>query len=232
MATEIDRLAEQAGEAARLMKLLANERRLLVLCKLAGAGEMTVGGLANAVGLSQSALSQHLSRMRARDSSDSVARARRSTTPSPTQLPSDSFPRSGKFTADPSPQASGEFQSMRTLKDIDVKEAHALLDRNAIFIDVREAYEQAAERIPGAISAPLSALARGEPVNAPTDRPKVFLCASGNRTRNNAAALATPRRRRSLLHGRAASWPGGRQATRSSAGKPPRQSPSDPGPRT
>jgi DNA-binding transcriptional ArsR family regulator len=63
--TEIDRLAEQAGEAARLMKLLANERRLLVLCKLAGAGEMTVGGLANAVGLSQSALSQHLSRMRA-----------------------------------------------------------------------------------------------------------------------------------------------------------------------
>jgi len=63
--TEVDRLAEQAGEAARLMKLLANERRLLVLCKLAGAGEMTVGGLANAVGLSQSALSQHLSRMRA-----------------------------------------------------------------------------------------------------------------------------------------------------------------------
>jgi DNA-binding transcriptional ArsR family regulator len=63
--TEIDRLAEQAGEAARLMKLLANERRLLVLCKLAGAGEMTVGGLANAVGLSQSALSQHLSLMRA-----------------------------------------------------------------------------------------------------------------------------------------------------------------------
>ena len=65
MHTEVDRLAEQAGEAARLMKLLANERRLLVLCKLAGAGEMTVGGLANAVGLSQSALSQHLSRMRA-----------------------------------------------------------------------------------------------------------------------------------------------------------------------
>ncbi len=65
MHTEIDRLAEQAGEAARLMKLLANERRLLVLCKLAGTGEMTVGGLANAVGLSQSALSQHLSRLRA-----------------------------------------------------------------------------------------------------------------------------------------------------------------------
>lgn len=65
MHSKIDRLAEQAGEAARLMKLLANERRLLVLCKLAGAGEMTVGALANAVGLSQSALSQHLALMRA-----------------------------------------------------------------------------------------------------------------------------------------------------------------------
>ncbi|HET7717018.1 MAG TPA: metalloregulator ArsR/SmtB family transcription factor [Bauldia sp.] len=63
--TETDRLAEQAGQAAKLMKLLANERRLLVLCKLAGAGEMTVGSLAKAVGLSQSALSQHLSLMRA-----------------------------------------------------------------------------------------------------------------------------------------------------------------------
>lgn len=80
---------------------------------------------------------------------------------------------------------------MRVLKDIDVSEAHSLLDRNAVFIDVREPYEQAAERIPGAVSAPLSALARGEPVNAPADRPKVFLCASGNRTRTNAAALAT-----------------------------------------
>ena len=62
---EKDRLAEQAGEAARLLKLLANERRLLVLCKLAAAGELTVGTLAEAVGLSQSALSQHLSLMRA-----------------------------------------------------------------------------------------------------------------------------------------------------------------------
>jgi DNA-binding transcriptional ArsR family regulator len=62
---DIDRLAERAGAAARLMKLLSNERRLLVLCKLAGAGEMTVGALAVSVGLSQSALSQHLSLMRA-----------------------------------------------------------------------------------------------------------------------------------------------------------------------
>ncbi len=60
-----DRLAEQAAEATKLLKLLANERRLLVLCKLVAAGELTVGTLAEAVGLSQSALSQHLSLMRA-----------------------------------------------------------------------------------------------------------------------------------------------------------------------
>lgn len=61
---DIHNLAEQASEAARMLKMVANERRLLVLCKLAEAGEMTVGDLANAVGLSQSALSQHLSLMR------------------------------------------------------------------------------------------------------------------------------------------------------------------------
>ena len=57
-------LAEKAGEAARVLKLLANERRLVLLCRLVAAGEMTVGELAKSVGLSQSALSQHLSRMR------------------------------------------------------------------------------------------------------------------------------------------------------------------------
>ena len=57
-------LADKAGAAARLLKLLANERRLLVLCRLAAAGEVSVGALAEAVGLSQSALSQHLSLMR------------------------------------------------------------------------------------------------------------------------------------------------------------------------
>lgn len=61
---DLDDLAGKAGEAAGLLKLLANERRLLLLCKLAAEGEMTVGSLADAVGLSQSALSQHLALMR------------------------------------------------------------------------------------------------------------------------------------------------------------------------
>lgn len=50
--------------AARLLKALANERRLSILCHL-GRGEMCVGALAEAIGLSQSALSQHLAKLRA-----------------------------------------------------------------------------------------------------------------------------------------------------------------------
>ncbi|NWH08133.1 MAG: helix-turn-helix transcriptional regulator [Alphaproteobacteria bacterium] len=50
--------------AARLLKLLANERRLLILCRLIEEGEMNVTQLAEAVDLAQSALSQHLAKMR------------------------------------------------------------------------------------------------------------------------------------------------------------------------
>ena len=57
-------LTKQAGEAAHLLKLLGNESRLLILCFLAVRGEMTVGELVDVVKLSQSALSQHLARLR------------------------------------------------------------------------------------------------------------------------------------------------------------------------
>ena len=57
-------LERKAAEAAALLKLLANENRLLILCRLALKGEMSVNDIAAAVGLSQSALSQHLARMR------------------------------------------------------------------------------------------------------------------------------------------------------------------------
>lgn len=54
----------QAGEAVALLKALANEPRLLVLCHLAEGQELAVGDLAQKVGLSQSALSQHLAKLR------------------------------------------------------------------------------------------------------------------------------------------------------------------------
>src|SRR6266849_5545302 len=64
-AAALKKLAKQAGEAAQLLKLLGNEKRLLVLCFLAARGEMTVGELVGVVKLSQSALSQHLGKLRA-----------------------------------------------------------------------------------------------------------------------------------------------------------------------
>lgn len=58
-------MEERVGEAAQLLRLLANERRLLLLCHLITDGEVTVGRLAEMVGLSQPAISQHLARLRA-----------------------------------------------------------------------------------------------------------------------------------------------------------------------
>lgn len=57
-------LRDKAADAARLLALLGNENRLILLCHLAQAGEMGVGALAEAVGLSQPALSQHLAKLR------------------------------------------------------------------------------------------------------------------------------------------------------------------------
>lgn len=59
-----ERLAEQSAEAARLLRALANEQRLLILCHLLSAGELPVAGLVGEIGLGQSALSQHLARLR------------------------------------------------------------------------------------------------------------------------------------------------------------------------
>lgn len=56
-------LEDKAEMASRLLKSLANERRLLILCHLI-KGEKSVGELEKLVGLSQSALSQHLARLR------------------------------------------------------------------------------------------------------------------------------------------------------------------------
>lgn len=56
-------LEAQATAAAGMLSALANPKRLMLLCVLLER-EMSVGDLAEQVGLSQSALSQHLARMR------------------------------------------------------------------------------------------------------------------------------------------------------------------------
>lgn len=57
-------LLDGAAKAAAMLRAVGNEHRLLVLCLLIEYGEMTVGALHEKVPLSQSALSQHLARMR------------------------------------------------------------------------------------------------------------------------------------------------------------------------
>jgi DNA-binding transcriptional ArsR family regulator len=63
---DIDRLGElhdKAAHAVELLKAMANEWRLMILCQLA-EGEKTVSELQEVLGLSQSALSQHLAVLR------------------------------------------------------------------------------------------------------------------------------------------------------------------------
>jgi len=57
-------LTAKAAEASRLLTALANEHRLAILCQLV-EGERSVGKLVDAAGLTQSALSQHLAKLRA-----------------------------------------------------------------------------------------------------------------------------------------------------------------------
>jgi ArsR family transcriptional regulator len=55
---------EQATRAASLLRILSNESRLLVLCHLTESDELSVSELVGRIGLSQSALSQHLAKLR------------------------------------------------------------------------------------------------------------------------------------------------------------------------
>jgi DNA-binding transcriptional ArsR family regulator len=59
----LEMMRENAGEAARLMKALANDSRLMILCYLDGK-ELSVSELNENLDLSQSALSQHLAVLR------------------------------------------------------------------------------------------------------------------------------------------------------------------------
>ena len=60
---DLSRFEASASEAAKLLRALSNERRLMILCQL-GDGELAVGQIQTRVGLSQSALSQHLAVLR------------------------------------------------------------------------------------------------------------------------------------------------------------------------
>ena len=73
MIMNISELQSQAHQVTTLLKAMGNERRFLILCYLVD-GERSVGELERLVGLSQSALSQHLARLRR----DGLVQTRRS----------------------------------------------------------------------------------------------------------------------------------------------------------
>ena len=62
----LSELHDVAAHAVELLKAMANEWRLMILCQLA-EGEKTVSELQEILGLSQSALSQQLARLRGRE---------------------------------------------------------------------------------------------------------------------------------------------------------------------
>jgi DNA-binding transcriptional ArsR family regulator len=65
-------MEEKARKIAELLKILANENRLLILCALL-TGSLTVGEIyAHTPNISQSALSQHLTHLRTARILDSV----------------------------------------------------------------------------------------------------------------------------------------------------------------
>lgn len=62
--TELKDLQASAEQAAALLKAMSHPKRLLILCMLCGAPATSAGALARVTGLSASATSQHLARMR------------------------------------------------------------------------------------------------------------------------------------------------------------------------
>ena len=69
---QLTELHDMASHACELLKAMANEWRLMILCHLA-EGEKTVSELQGLLGLSQSALSQHLAILRR----EKIVRARK-----------------------------------------------------------------------------------------------------------------------------------------------------------
>lgn len=57
-------IVRDSSYGAKLLSALGNKRRLLIMCYLQ-AGEISVGKIAEKLNLSQSALSQHLAKLRA-----------------------------------------------------------------------------------------------------------------------------------------------------------------------
>ncbi|MGY6643670.1 MAG: ArsR/SmtB family transcription factor [Salinarimonas sp.] len=63
-ASDLQALEPKADKVAQLLTALGHSKRLMAMCRMMDE-EVSVGTLAESVGLGQSALSQHLSKLRA-----------------------------------------------------------------------------------------------------------------------------------------------------------------------
>jgi len=61
---DVRALEQNAEKVSGILKVIGNDKRLLLLCKIVEHGEVTAGSLVGTAGLSQSAMSQHLGKMR------------------------------------------------------------------------------------------------------------------------------------------------------------------------
>jgi len=63
---ELDEMRDSANQACRLLRVLANPDRLIILCQLS-KGEMCVGEIEEQLGINQPTLSQQLTVLRSDD---------------------------------------------------------------------------------------------------------------------------------------------------------------------
>jgi len=89
-ATDLSTIEHHAAAATALLRLLANERRLMVLCMLIGVGEAGVGTLSAHARLSPAAMWRHLAKLR----DDGVVATRRPGTEISSASPTGGWKRS------------------------------------------------------------------------------------------------------------------------------------------
>ena len=190
----------------------------MILCKLVEWGEANVNALAEAVGLSQSALSQHLAKMRAEGlvtyparEPDALVPHRRSPDRGTLRHAAQALTAHPANAADHATHRSSPCRFPQSAP----AEAKRLLDQGAILVDIREADEHAREKIPGARHLPLSKLDEAD-LALHAGKPVLFHCKSGARTMANASRLAAKAGDPAKpISSRAGSTPGRRPACRS-----------------
>ena len=152
-------LERKAAQVAGLLGALANERRLMILCRLVEWGEGNVGALAEAVGLSQSALSQHLARMRQEGlvvfRRDGQTLWYRIADPRVEEL----FATLHRLFCQETNRIDDRIRTepQMTLPTITPEQARRLIEEGAILIDIREATSMRASAFP----APIISRSRG-----------------------------------------------------------------------